>query len=61
MKIDQQSLLEACDDGEFEKARQYIEERKISLDFVDDEIASEFVFNNPKATGTCGCGSSFSV
>lgn len=29
------------------------------MDFVDDEIKSEFVFNNPNVKGTCGCGESF--
>ena len=31
------------------------------MDFVDDEIKSEFVFNNPNAKGKCGCGESFHV
>mmetsp|Transcript_11737 Transcript_11737/g.29676 ORF Transcript_11737/g.29676 Transcript_11737/m.29676 type:complete len:163 (+) Transcript_11737:1510-1998(+) len=31
------------------------------MDFVDDDLVSEFVFNNPNAKGTCGCGESFSV
>ena len=31
------------------------------MDFVDDEIKSEFVFNNPNSKGTCGCGESFHV
>lgn len=31
------------------------------MDFVDDEIKSEFVFNNPNAKGHCGCGESFHV
>lgn len=31
------------------------------MDFVDNEIKSEFVFNNPNAKGTCGCGESFHV
>jgi len=29
------------------------------MDFVEDEIKSEFVFNNPNAKGECGCGESF--
>mmetsp|Transcript_9637 Transcript_9637/g.41455 ORF Transcript_9637/g.41455 Transcript_9637/m.41455 type:complete len:128 (-) Transcript_9637:2055-2438(-) len=31
------------------------------MDFVDTELTSEFVFSNPNAKGTCGCGESFSV
>jgi len=32
-----------------------------TMDWVDTELASEFVFNNPKAKSTCGCGESFNV
>ena len=32
-----------------------------SIDFVDDLEGSRFVINNPNASTTCGCGSSFSV
>ena len=32
-----------------------------TLDFNDDVNKRGFVFNNPNASGTCGCGSSFSV
>lgn len=32
-----------------------------SIDWVTDGINGEFSFDNPNATGTCGCGSSFSV
>jgi iron-sulfur cluster assembly protein len=31
------------------------------MDFVEDTLSSEFVFNNPNIKGTCGCGESFSV
>lgn len=31
------------------------------MDFVEDALRSEFVFENPNATGTCGCGESFNV
>jgi iron-sulfur cluster assembly protein len=31
------------------------------MDFVEDTLTSEFVFNNPNIKGTCGCGESFSV
>lgn len=31
------------------------------MDYKDDKLSSEFVFNNPNVTGTCGCGESFTV
>ena len=31
------------------------------MDYIDNEIKSEFVFNNPNSKGTCGCGESFHV
>lgn len=31
------------------------------MDFVDNDLVSEFVFSNPNAKGTCGCGESFNV
>lgn len=32
-----------------------------TVDFVDDLRGSGFVVNNPNASGSCGCGSSFNV
>jgi len=37
----------------------YLED--VSIDYSDGLDGSGFEFKNPKATGTCGCGSSFSV
>ncbi len=31
------------------------------IDFVDDLIGSSFRVNNPKATASCGCGTSFAM
>uniref|UniRef100_A0A1L8DS28 Iron-sulfur cluster assembly 1 homolog, mitochondrial n=1 Tax=Nyssomyia neivai TaxID=330878 RepID=A0A1L8DS28_9DIPT len=31
------------------------------MDYVENKISSEFVFNNPNIKGTCGCGESFSI
>ncbi len=31
------------------------------IDFKDEIMARGFVFKNPNATSTCGCGSSFSA
>ncbi|MFQ5473587.1 MAG: HesB/IscA family protein [Dehalococcoidia bacterium] len=33
----------------------------VTVDFKDEVMGRGFVFNNPNASGTCGCGSSFSV
>ncbi len=38
---------------------QYLEGTEI--DYVETLSGSGFKFNNPNITGTCGCGSSFSV
>jgi len=32
-----------------------------AIDFVDDLIGSSFKVNNPKATASCGCGTSFAL
>jgi iron-sulfur cluster insertion protein len=32
-----------------------------TIDFREDAMGSTFVIDNPQATTTCGCGSSFSV
>ena len=31
------------------------------IDFVDDLMGTRFVVNNPNASTTCGCGSSFAI
>ena len=31
------------------------------IDFTDELIGARFVVNNPNATSSCGCGTSFSV
>ena len=31
------------------------------IDFVDDLIGASFQVNNPHATASCGCGTSFSI
>ena len=33
----------------------------MELDFKKDIFGSEFVFNNPNAKSSCGCGTSFSL
>src|SRR5262245_16856250 len=44
-----------CDD------KSYIYLKDVTLDFKDEVMGRGFVFNNPNATHTCGCGSSFSA
>ena len=31
------------------------------IDFSDDLLKGGFIFNNPNASGSCGCGASFKV
>jgi len=31
------------------------------MDWLEDKLESRFVFNNPNAKGSCGCGESFHV
>ncbi len=31
------------------------------MDWSEDALSAEFVFNNPNAKGECGCGESFNV
>lgn len=42
-----------------EKSEMYLEGTEI--DFKDEVMGRGFVFKNPNATNTCGCGSSFHV
>lgn len=32
-----------------------------TMDYVEDEVRSEFIFNNPNAKNQCGCGDSVSI
>jgi iron-sulfur cluster assembly protein len=40
-------------------SRQYLE--GVEVDYVNSVMGSGFTFSNPNASGSCGCGSSFSV
>jgi iron-sulfur cluster assembly protein len=42
-----------------QKSYLYLEGTEV--DYHDSLMGRGFVFNNPNASGTCGCGSSFSV
>jgi iron-sulfur cluster insertion protein len=42
-----------------EVSAQYVQGSE--LDYVDDLMGASFRVNNPKATASCGCGTSFSL
>ena len=52
---DQHGIEVICDS----KSMLYLD--GVSVDFKDEMMGRGFVFNNPNATSSCGCGSSFSV
>ena len=31
------------------------------MDYLEDDLKSEFIFTNPNSKGSCGCGESFNV
>ncbi len=41
--------------------KSYLYLNGVNVDFKDELMGKGFVFNNPNASGTCGCGSSFSA
>jgi iron-sulfur cluster assembly protein len=41
--------------------KSYIYLNGVSIDFRDEVMGRGFVFQNPNASSSCGCGSSFSV
>ena len=54
-EFEQHGIKVICDP----KSNIYLEGTQ--LDFKDEIMGRGFVFNNPNATHTCGCGSSFSA
>ena len=54
-QFEQHGITILCDS----KSLLYLNGTKI--DFKDEVMGRGFVFNNPNATSTCGCGSSFST
>lgn len=55
MDGDQFKLQVICD------PKSYLYLNGTTVDFKDEVMGRGFVFNNPNATTTCGCGSSFST
>ena len=49
------SITVVCD------PKSYLYLNGTTIDFKDELMGRGFVFNNPNATTTCGCGSSFSA
>ena len=52
---DQHGVNVICD------PRSYIYLKGTTVDFRDEMMGRGFVFSNPNATSSCGCGSSFSA
>lgn len=53
--VEQDGVTVVCDPMSF----QYLDE--VTIDFVDGLMGAGFKFLNPKAKGSCGCGSSFDM
>lgn len=54
-------VLDAGDVRVFVDAKSMFYLMGVTLDFSDGLMGRGFTFNNPNATKTCGCGSSFGV
>ncbi len=55
-KLDEVNGIPIAIDG-----KSYIFLRGLTLDYVETLMQSGFVFQNPNAKSTCGCGTSFSL
>ncbi len=53
--FEQHGVAVVCD------PKSYLYLNGTKIDFRDEVMGRGFVFNNPNATNTCGCGSSFSA
>lgn len=53
--FDQHGVKIICD------PKSYLYLNGTTIDFKDEVMGRGFVFSNPNATSTCGCGSSFSA
>ncbi|MCC7407891.1 MAG: iron-sulfur cluster assembly accessory protein [Phycisphaeraceae bacterium] len=54
-KFDQHGVTVVCD------PKSYLYLNGVKIDFKDEVMGRGFVFHNPNATSSCGCGSSFSA
>lgn len=53
--FDEHGITIVCD------PKSYLYLNGTTIDFKDEVMGRGFVFNNPNATSTCGCGSSFNA
>ncbi len=53
--FDQHGIKVVCD------PKSYLYLNGVTIDFKDEIMGRGFVFNNPNASSTCGCGSSFTA
>ncbi len=53
--FEQHGIKVVCD------PKSYLYLNDVTIDFRDEIMGRGFVFNNPNATSTCGCGSSFTA
>ncbi len=53
--FDKHGIKVVCD------PKSYLYLNGTTIDFKDEIMGRGFVFNNPNATSTCGCGSSFNA
>jgi len=53
--FDQHGITVVCD------PKSYLYLNGTTVDFKDEVMGRGFVFNNPNATSSCGCGASFSA
>ena len=53
--FEQHGVKVVCD------SKSYLYLNGTTVDFKDEVMGRGFVFNNPNATSSCGCGSSFSA
>ena len=54
-KFEKHGITVVCD------PKSYLYLNGVTIDFKDEVMGRGFVFNNPNASGSCGCGSSFSA
>lgn len=60
-KRDTDELFEAHDIKVVCDPKSYLYLNGTTIDFKDEIMGRGFVFNNPNATSSCGCGSSFTA
>lgn len=59
--VDNQSFLTKAGVKVFVGSRALLHVIGTEMDYVEDDLQAGFVFNNPMAKSTCGCGESFTT